>query len=368
MSSQLLCTLLLAVLLSLSVGAGAAESEKSLLLPYERPALVTDEARKAITIGLAAAGNRLVAVGERGVILLSDDHGRSWRQAPSPVSVTLTAVDFANEKLGWTVGHSGVVLHTRDGGETWNKQFDGILAAQAIADRVEKITANMNEDDAWPLQDYASQMVQDGPDKPFLDVLFRDESEGFIIGAFGLAFYTRDAGKNWQPWFDQIENPELLHLYKLSTNGKSVVMVGEQGLYLRADGPVRQFVQHQTPYSGSFFTVAPLRSGDWLLAGLRGNAFIHSPADDHYQQLQVDSEITINDSFAVAEDRVLLVNQAGNIYQAQVGSPKLRPIPMRPLPPTADLISSGDGAFVAATFRGPTRFDAQIESTESGEQ
>ncbi len=367
MSSQFLCVLLLAISFSLSAGAVAAETEKSLLLPYERPALIADEARKAITIGFAAAGSRLVAVGERGVILLSDDHGRSWRQAPSPVSVTLTAVHFANEKLGWIVGHSGVVLHSRDGGETWSKQFDGILAAQAIADRVERITANMNEDDAWSLQHYASQMVQDGPDKPFLDVLFLDENEGFIIGAFGLAFYTRDAGKNWQPWIDQIENPELLHLYKLSTNGKSVVMVGEQGLYLKADGPVRQFVQHQTPYNGSFFTVAPLNSGDWLLAGLRGNAFIHSPSDDHYQQLQVDSEITINDSFAVAEDRVLLVNQAGNIYQAQVGSPKLHPIPMQPLPPTADLISSGDGAFVAATFRGPIRFDAQIESTESGE-
>lgn len=368
MSTKPFCVLLLALSLSLGVGDVRAESEKSLSLPHERPALMTDEAQRSITIGMASAGDRLVAVGERGVILLSDDHGQSWRQVPSPVSVTLTAIDFVNEQLGWAVGHSGVVLHTRDGGETWEKQYDGIRAAKAIDARVGEITSEMTEDEAWPLQNYANLLVEDGPDKPFLDVLFLDEKQGFIIGAFGLAFRTENGGLTWQPWFEQLENPDMLHLYRLSSNGTSMAMVGEQGLYLRADGPDERFFQHQTPYSGSFFTISPVNSGDWLLAGLRGNAFIHSPSDDSFKKLPANSGISINGSFAVTDERVLLVDQAGNVYQAGVEKLSLSPIPMRSLPPSSTLISSGDGAFVAATFRGPIRFDAQALSTEPGEQ
>ncbi|WP_460940053.1 WD40/YVTN/BNR-like repeat-containing protein, partial [Pandoraea terrae] len=69
------------------------------------------------------AGSRIVAVGEHGVILLSDDDGRTWRQARQvPVSATLSAVTFTDPKHGWVVGQWGVILATGDGGETWEKQ------------------------------------------------------------------------------------------------------------------------------------------------------------------------------------------------------------------------------------------------------
>jgi len=62
------------------------------------------------------------------VVILSDDDGATWHQAKVPVSVTLTAVSFGTPAKGWAVGHSGIVLHTEDGGETWVKQLDGIQA------------------------------------------------------------------------------------------------------------------------------------------------------------------------------------------------------------------------------------------------
>ncbi|MFU0418243.1 WD40/YVTN/BNR-like repeat-containing protein, partial [Acinetobacter baumannii] len=69
------------------------------------------------------AGKRVVAVGEHGIVLLSDDEGKTYRQARTvPVSATLSAVSFADEKHGWAVGQWGVILATSDGGETWVKQ------------------------------------------------------------------------------------------------------------------------------------------------------------------------------------------------------------------------------------------------------
>src|SRR5262245_59197320 len=92
------------------------------------------EPQRAIYLAAARAGERLVAVGERGLIALSDDGGVHWRQAPSPVSASLTGVQFASAKVGWAIGHYGVVLGTRDGGETWSLLLDGRRAAQAMLD------------------------------------------------------------------------------------------------------------------------------------------------------------------------------------------------------------------------------------------
>ncbi|MES2943818.1 MAG: glycosyl hydrolase, partial [Pseudomonadota bacterium] len=51
-------------------------------------ARLTPKALGAATLAVTRAGKRLVAVGERGTVLLSDDNGVSWRQASVPVQAT----------------------------------------------------------------------------------------------------------------------------------------------------------------------------------------------------------------------------------------------------------------------------------------
>src|SRR5438552_4235956 len=92
---------------------GAAGSPE--LDPLVRGSTLTQRAMSALMTAVALAGTRLVAVGERGTILTSEDHGASWRQQSAPVSVMLTNVQFATARTGWAVGHSGVVLVTHDG-------------------------------------------------------------------------------------------------------------------------------------------------------------------------------------------------------------------------------------------------------------
>ena len=66
-------------------------------------------------------GARIVAVGERGVILLSDDAGAHWRPAstaPDHAS-TLTQVRFITPTLGIAVGHDGRIVRSDDAGLHW---------------------------------------------------------------------------------------------------------------------------------------------------------------------------------------------------------------------------------------------------------
>ena len=74
--------------------------------------------------------DRAVAVGDRGLILLTTTGGRTWSVQTPRTSATLHAVDFFNEKLGVAVGGSveptthrsvGSLLTTEDGGRTWKK-------------------------------------------------------------------------------------------------------------------------------------------------------------------------------------------------------------------------------------------------------
>ncbi|HWS15279.1 MAG TPA: hypothetical protein VN450_03705, partial [Candidatus Methylomirabilis sp.] len=78
-------------------GAGAAPASLKIL-----PAEATTAATKAMILSSARAGKRIVAVGNHGIVLLSDTDGADFRQAASvPVRSTLTAVFFIDEKTGW---------------------------------------------------------------------------------------------------------------------------------------------------------------------------------------------------------------------------------------------------------------------------
>ncbi|MCC6377319.1 MAG: hypothetical protein IT519_00760, partial [Burkholderiales bacterium] len=82
-------------------------------------------ADKAPLLAITRAGSRLVAVGDWGVVVLSDDQGKTWRQAKSVATrFMLTSVAFVDDRHGFAVGHGGTVLATSDGGENWTRNHD----------------------------------------------------------------------------------------------------------------------------------------------------------------------------------------------------------------------------------------------------
>ena len=100
-----------------------------------QPAEIAPLAATSLLLDLAQAGERIVAVGERGHVLLSDDKGATWRQAKSvPTRVMLTAVYFADAEYGWAVGHDETILNTTDGGETWTRSHFAPEAQQPLLD------------------------------------------------------------------------------------------------------------------------------------------------------------------------------------------------------------------------------------------
>lgn len=321
------------------------------------PAMRSPQAQHAVLLDLARAGERLVAVGERGIVLLSDDNGSSWRQAEVPVSVSLTAVQFADASNGWAVGHAGVVLVSHDGGEHWAVQLDGRRAAQLELQAArDDLPGAIDQDAAAARVQTAERLVSDGPDKPFLALNVVDEQHAVIVGAYGLAFATRDGGRSWQSLVGHIDNPMGAHLYAIARQGERWLIAGEQGYLARSDDGGHTFAALDSPYPGSFFALQISQDGTALAAGLKGNAFISTDFGDSFQPAPVPMPVSFSDAIRTADGQLLLVNQGGALFRtgARPGAPL---VPYgKPLgKPVASVVQAADGSLVLAGFTGLTR-------------
>ncbi|WP_434517075.1 WD40/YVTN/BNR-like repeat-containing protein [Dechloromonas sp. ARDL1] len=73
---------------------------------------------------------RAVALGEFGITVTSDDGGATWKKGPKiPGDFYPYAALFRDGREGWVSGIAGQMLHTRDGGQTWQKQVNATQAA-----------------------------------------------------------------------------------------------------------------------------------------------------------------------------------------------------------------------------------------------
>lgn len=270
----------------------------------DRAAIDIRSPQDAFMIGADMAGATIVAVGERGLVLLSDDSGTTWRQGKVPVSIGLTAVRFANEREGMAVGHGGVILGTSDGGETWALLLDGRQAAELALASAQKAG---DERAIWE----AERLVSDGPDKPFLDVLLPSADRAIAVGAYGLAFETRDGGQSWQPIMDRMANPDMSHFYAIRQRGSRVVAVGERGLVALSDDNGVSWQQVVTPYSGSFFTVEIPSGNEIVAAGLKGSIWSSENSGEAWEPLPSKTDASITSSRLLPSGDVVLGNQAG---------------------------------------------------------
>ncbi|GAC1628173.1 MAG: YCF48-related protein [Nevskia sp.] len=251
-----------------------------------RPAEIAPLAVRNLMLDVANTGKRLIAVGDHGHILASND-GKNWAQVPVPVRAPLTAVSFPDENNGWAVGHDAVIVHSSDGGRTW-----------------------------------VLQMFEPALEKPFLDVLFLDAQKGFAVGAYGLFYKTEDGGADWT----EVDAPEVrtdeLHLYSIAKLGNGSLFVsGEQGmLAVSTDGGLH-WKKVTSPYEATLFGIVPHGDKGAVICGLRGNAFV---ADDvgsgPWKRIETGTKASFFGCAAIDDSHVALVGLSGTVLVADLGT------------------------------------------------
>jgi photosystem II stability/assembly factor-like uncharacterized protein len=264
----------------------ASESEGTRPVPIVAPAAHAPQALQATMLASTRAGARLVAVGDHGVVLLSDDGGKTHRQARQvPVDVPLTSVSFVDERRGWAVGHWGVVLQTDDGGETW---------------RVQRSDTTV--------------------DRPLFAVHFFDANQGVAVGLWSLVLVTSDGGAHWQAV--DLQAPEGarradLNLFGLFTDAQGHLFApAEKGMVLRSDDRGQHWRYLSTGYKGSFWTGVAPADGVLLVAGLRGSMYRSADDGQSWQRIDTHSKSSIT-ALAAAGRQVVGVGLDGLVLRSE---------------------------------------------------
>jgi len=327
--------------LSMAIAAPAVFAMADIL---EIPARPTDLAPVNLLNDADRAGDRIVAAGERGHIIFSDNGGDSWTQAEVPVSVTLTGVDFGTGTHGWAVGHSGVVLHSEDAGATWKLQLTGIRAAElaietrkeqieAMEARIEEAPEEEIEDLEWELEDLIFSLenmqadLEIGPVNPFLDVWFENESHGFVVGAYGMILRTTDGGQSWEDKGPQIDNPRSFHLNSITRiAGEALIIVGEAGQIFVSEDNGDTWERRESPYEGSLFGALGTGNEDEVLVfGLRGNTLKSTDLGETWEIVPNEGGATLNDGAVGNDGRIILVGNSGAVLSSTDGGETFRP-------------------------------------------
>lgn len=331
--------------------------------------MMSVKAAASLLTAVTRAGNRLVAVGDRGIVLTSDDNGKTWTQRPTPVSVLLTNVRFADAKRGWAVGHGGVILGTTDGGLRWSRLLEGVRLASLMLEsaqaHADKVPANESEVAARAARDVqaASQLVEDGPDKPLLDVYTDGEIGLLAVGAYGLVLHSSDGGSRWESWQERVPNPGGSHLYAAVRSGGALYLVGELGSVFRSDDRGQSFVALPPPYKGSFFGAVAVGERDVMVFGLRGNAFVYRDEARAWEGVKLPTAATVNNGLRLKDGSIVLVTQAGDVLRSVDGARTFAPLKVAAPLPFVGLEQAADGTLVLAGVRGISAVPSNYSSS-----
>ncbi|MDP9139531.1 MAG: sialidase [Pseudomonadota bacterium] len=268
------------------------------------------DAERVLANGIAQQGERIIAVGEQGQVLVADAVDGPWTSAkvePQRGS-TLTRVVFPSKDLAIAVGHDGWILRSTDRGQSWKEV-------------------------AFAIQT-----------DPLLGVAGPFDGRLFAYGAFGLLMVSDDQGQTWQkrdlnveeaagsapveadPFADPFaaagDDPFAnfdasavggsghLNAMTQAADG-SLILVGERGALLKSIDKGDNWKRLPEVYAGSFFGVLALPSKTLLAFGMRGNVFRSTDHGASWTAAQVPEPNSLFGGVVDAKGNVVLAG-AGN--------------------------------------------------------
>ena len=260
--------------------APAAESEEPKVDVKPRPAEIMPLTAKGLLLDVVHTGEKFVAVGDRGGIIVSVD-GQAWQQVAVPVRAALTAVHFADPQHGWAVGHDAAIVATADGGATWKLQY-----------------------------------FQPDLEKPLLDVLFLDATHGIAIGAYGLMLATDNGGESWGELDAASIREEEVHFNALARLGNgSLFIAGESGMLAVSADQGKTWKKLTSPYDSSYFGALPVGDKGALIFGLRGNAFMTQDVNSNkWTKLETNSVASMFGGTVLPSGELAMVGLNGVIF------------------------------------------------------
>jgi len=185
---------------------------------------------------VAVAGGRGIVVGQRGTVLVGSDQ-YSWQRAESGTTQRLLGVAMRADGMSFAVGAFGTLLRSSDSGETWER-----LAL-----------------------DWDAFLEEKGYEPHLYDVAIRGDGTITVIGEFGLIISSTDQGATWKR-----RRLGSASLFGLGFCGEELgYAVGQDGVVLRTRDGGRKWVRIETGAGNNLLGVWCSGTGEVAVVGVR---------------------------------------------------------------------------------------------------
>lgn len=200
-------------------------------------------------LGVAVRGERAIAVGQMGVVLVRTADGR-WNQVESGTEERLFGVDLNAQGVAIAVGAFGALLRSTDGGQSW------VNAAPAWA--------GIFEDTAGRLGDFFEPSMY--------GVQIADDGRAWVVGELALVLHSDDAGARWQVGHSGRSRVDGVDptLFGLSMRADgSGVAVGQEGYVLVSSDGGASWRSIERPTHANLLSVHSSADGLVVATGMR---------------------------------------------------------------------------------------------------
>ncbi len=239
------------------------------------------------SITASADGQAVWAVGHTGTILKSSDGGDTWEARTSGTAAPLVSVTFADDgRTGRAVGEGGTILKSSDGGDTWEARTSG-TAAPLVS-----VTFVADGRTGWAVGDGGTILKSsDGGDTweartsgttdRLLSVTFADDGRtGWAVGQGGTILKSSDAGDTWEARTSGTTN--RLYSVTFADDGRTGWAVGDGGTILKSSDAGDNWESRYTGNSLNAVTFAADGRTGWAV-GERGTILKSIDAGDNWE-------------------------------------------------------------------------------------
>jgi photosystem II stability/assembly factor-like uncharacterized protein len=194
----------------------------------------------------------------------------------------LTTVQFVDAQRGYAAGHDGVVLATRDAGDTWT-----LLRAEA------------------------------GVEQPILSMHFDSAEHGIAVGLYGWAIETHDAGRTWAKLTVESGDNADRHLFDVFASSRgSLLVVAEGGIIFRSTDKGRTWETVDTGGRGSLWYGLSLADGTLLACGMRGHLYRSDDDGKTWAAVASNTTQSLTGVTELADGRVVVVGMSGTVLES----------------------------------------------------